>query len=60
MSAIKPSFRKMLLRVGVFALALGSVAPVQAAPDQAPAAQAARKAWVRAVKQLREMLEPAE
>jgi peptide/nickel transport system substrate-binding protein len=34
---------KVLARVGVFALALASVAPVQAAPDQAPAAQAARK-----------------
>jgi peptide/nickel transport system substrate-binding protein len=34
----------MLFRVGVFALALGSVAPVQAAPTQAPAdQQVARK-----------------
>ena len=43
MAALKPNFRKMLFRVGVVALALGSVAPVQAAPEQAPANQAARK-----------------
>src|SRR3981081_354864 len=33
----------MLFRVGVVALALGSVVPVQAAPNQAPADQVARK-----------------
>src|ERR1700694_3954748 len=43
-SAIRSGFRKALLRVGVFALVLGSVTPVQAAPAQAPAdQQVARK-----------------
>jgi peptide/nickel transport system substrate-binding protein len=36
----------MLFRVGVAALALGSVAPVQAAPNQAPADQVARKDYL--------------
>jgi len=44
MSAIRPSFGKALFRVGVFALVLGSVTPVQAAPAQVPAdQQVARK-----------------
>jgi peptide/nickel transport system substrate-binding protein len=43
MFAIRPGFRKVLLKVGVFALVLGSVTPVQAAPSQAPANQVARK-----------------
>ena len=44
MSAIGSSFRKALLRVGVFALALASVTPAAAAPAQAPAdQQVARK-----------------
>jgi len=42
-SALKPSFRKSLLRVGVFVLALGAAAPATAAPPQAPAAQVGRK-----------------
>jgi peptide/nickel transport system substrate-binding protein len=44
-SAMKPRFNKLLLRVGVFALVLGAVAgtPAQAAPGQAPADQVARK-----------------
>jgi len=42
-SALKPSFRKSLLRVGVFVLALGAAAPATAAPPQAPAEQVARK-----------------
>jgi peptide/nickel transport system substrate-binding protein len=43
-SAIKPSFRKALLKVGVFALVLGPVlaTPAQAAPTQAQS-QVARK-----------------
>src|SRR5438477_9209443 len=41
---MKPGFGKVLLRVGVFALALGSVTQAQAAPAQAPAdQQVARK-----------------
>ncbi len=43
MSAIKSRFGKVLLRVGVFALALASVTPAAAAPTEAPANQAARK-----------------
>ncbi len=45
MSALKPSFRKSLLKVGVFVLALGAAAPapIQAAPTLAQAAQVARK-----------------
>ncbi|MGI9148907.1 MAG: ABC transporter substrate-binding protein [Chloroflexota bacterium] len=43
MSVIRPSFGKVLLRVGVVALVLGSVTPAVAAPSEVPAAQAARK-----------------
>jgi len=42
-SAIRSRFSKVLLRVGVLALVLGSVSTAQAAPAQAPANQVARK-----------------
>jgi peptide/nickel transport system substrate-binding protein len=42
-SASKRRFSKVLLRVGVCALVLGSVTTAQAAPTQAPANQVARK-----------------